>query len=693
MEFFFKPKGIALIGATPNETKGGNAILKNLIIGFKKNIYPVNPRYDEIEGLKCYKSVSEVPDPVDMAISFVPAGLVPQAVRECAHRGIKGVMIESGGFAESGPDGQDLQKELKDLVKETGIRLWGPNCMGLVDPKRGYVFSFVSPLIWETGMMKGDVSLVVQSGMLSGGFLIDTMTHGTMGVAKVCSIGNKVDVNETELLEYFITDPDTKAIGMYLESIPDGRKFIDLCRSCPKPIVILKGGKSDQGAKAALSHTASLAGNGALISGLLAQAGVVEANDFKQMMDLCRALAAYPQPPAPIPGRVAVLTYSGGGGIVSADFMDRMDLKLADLSQESKDQIQTVFPPWMPLGNPVDLWPAVEQHGGQKVYETAAKAVCRDDNVDAILLQTFAGGFALTVDYKAMAEAAREAGKPIINWLLGSSEDAKKNHLQAQAEGVPVYRELYRALECLNAVFARKIRTPEEPALLLDRSAYADWEDILEKQSGPLDEYRSKQILGGLGLPTVEEALAGTKEEALELAARFGFPVVMKGLAPSMVHKTEQGLVRLGLSCERDVEENFRDLKNILPADGRVLIQRQIKGDMELILGYVRDPQFGPCVMCGLGGILAEALGQAVFASAPLSEGDGLDLLDRLPAQKILNGFRGAQPADRAALAEILCRLGQLGADNPRIKEIDLNPVIVAQGKPAAVDASIILKD
>ena len=238
MDFFFRPQGVAVIGATPNQSKGGYSVLKNLIIGFKNNIYPVNPRYTEIEGLTCYESVSQVPDPVDLAIVFVPARLVPGAIRECAARGIKGVMIESGGFAETGPPGKALQDQLRALVEETGIRLWGPNCMGLVDARKGYVFSFVSPMIWDQeGLIPGDVSLVVQSGMLSGGFLIDTMSHGTMGVAKVCSIGNKVDVNETEILEYLISDPDTKAIGLYLESVPQGRRFAELCQGSAKPIV------------------------------------------------------------------------------------------------------------------------------------------------------------------------------------------------------------------------------------------------------------------------------------------------------------------------------------------------------------------------------------------------------------------------------------------------------------------------
>ncbi len=322
MDFFFKPRGVAVIGASANPVKGGHFILKNVINGFKGGIYPVNPGYTEIEGLTCYPSVSEVPDPLDLAIIFVPGPAVPAIVRECAERGIQGVMIESAGFAEIGDNGKHLQEQLVAIRTETGIRIWGPNCMGLVDAVNKQVFSFVLPSIWEGGLVTGDVSLVVQSGMLSAGFLIDIMSHATMGISKACSLGNKVDVDECDILEYLIDDPETGVIGLYLESIQNGRRFVELSRRSSKPIVVLRGGKSRKGARAALSHTASLAGNNAVVSGALAQVGVVEANDFKQMMDLCRTLSDYPAIPTNGAGRVAILTMSGAAGILSSDFIE-----------------------------------------------------------------------------------------------------------------------------------------------------------------------------------------------------------------------------------------------------------------------------------------------------------------------------------------------------------------------------------
>jgi acyl-CoA synthetase (NDP forming) len=270
MDFFFNPRAVAVVGASAVPTKGGYTILKNLVNGFKGAIYPINPRYREIEGLRCYESVRQVPTPVDLAIVFVPADRVPGVVAECAECKIPGIMVQSAGFAETGSKGKDLQETVKTLCRDAGIRLWGPNCMGLLDAVHGHVFSFVSPVIWEEGLLAGKVSLIVQSGLLSAGFMIDMMTHGTMGISKACSIGNKADVDECDVLAYLLDDPDTGSIGLYLESIPDGRRFMELCRRSRKPIAVLKGGQSRKGAKAALSHTASLAGDGAVIRGALA---------------------------------------------------------------------------------------------------------------------------------------------------------------------------------------------------------------------------------------------------------------------------------------------------------------------------------------------------------------------------------------------------------------------------------------
>ncbi len=453
MDFFFTPRGIALLGATANEKKGGFSILKNLMTGFSGNIYPVNPRYAEINGLPCYAAIAQVPDPVDMAIIFVPAPAAPELVQASANRGLSGVIIQCAGFAETGEKGKALQNQLAEISRRTGIRIWGPNCMGMVDAVHKRVFSFVSPSIWDEGMLPGSISLIVQSGMLSAGFLIDMMTRDKLGVSKVCSIGNKVDVNECDILEYLLTDPDTAVIGLYLESIKEGRRFFEICRGAGKPIVVLKGGKSENGARAAMSHTASMAGNSAIIKGAMAQAGVVQADDFKQMMDFSHILSLFPNGNRHRPGRIAIATFSGGAGIVSSDFLDRHGLALADLSEDTHALLKNIFPEWMPSSNPIDLWPAIERNGVDKAYGQTVDAVCADPGVDAVFLHAFVGGLIWRLKLKPIVETAMKAGKPMFFWLIGNEKDTQHFQEEARKLKVPVFRELSRAVECMAAIF------------------------------------------------------------------------------------------------------------------------------------------------------------------------------------------------------------------------------------------------
>ncbi len=692
MQCFFDPKSVAVIGASRDPKRGGYRILKNVQTGFQGPFYPVNPLCDQIDGLRCYPSVLDIPEPVDLAIVYVPARLVPAVVRQCAQRGVPGVMIESAGFAETGAAGKALQDELKQIAAETGIRLWGPNCMGLVDMVKRHVFSFVVENIWEEGALVGDVSLIVQSGFLAAGFVVDLMSHRGVGVSKACSIGNKVDVDECDLLEWLLDDPHTKAIGLYLESVSDGRRFMELCRRSRKPIVVLKGGKSAGGAEAAMSHTASLAGHGGVVSGAFAQVGVVEAHDFAQMMDICRTLARFPEAPKTNRRRVAIITASGGAGIVSADFVDEVGLELAELSETTQRELQRVYPEWMPVANPVDLFPAIDRNG-PVAFLVAFKALCADPDVDAVLFHFF-GLRAEHNRISPLVETIKRAGKPVIGWLIGQREALERVQQQAAAEGIPVFRELYRATECLAAVLKQRERgNGSEPDLSAsqERDVPAELQVLLKDARGVLDEHRSKRILAAMGVPVVEERLVASAGEAGAAAAELGFPVVMKGLSPGKIHKTELGLVRLGIASRRKAAEHFRSLMQAMDGTGSVLVQRQVRAELELIVGMLRDQQFGPCVMLGLGGVLAEVFRETVFAVAPLSRSDALRLIARLGAQQLLDGFRSAPAVDRDALAQILMRVGQLGCAYPSVREIDINPVLVSSGEPVAVDASVIL--
>ncbi len=694
MQFFFKPKGIAVVGASPGKGKGGNLIVSNMKRGYTGSIYPVNPRYEEIEDLSCYPSILDVPDPVDLAIVFVSARMVPQVIADCGQRGIPGAMIQSAGFSEIGDLGQSFQNDALSIAQKTGIRLWGPNCMGLVDAKSRYVFSTVTPTLWDTGLPAGEVSLIVQSGMLTGAFLIDLMSHGVTGISKVCSIGNKMDVNENDLLPYLMEDPDTGVIGLYLESFADPSRFVDLARSSKKPIVILSGGKTAKGAAAALSHTASLSASGAVVKGAMAQAGVAQADDFYQLTDYCRTLAIFPKPPGKGRNRVAVLTYTGAAGIVSVDLMDAHRLVPATLRSETLDTLQSVFPEWMPPSNPVDMWPGIIINGSKTAYRKAMGAVCADPDVDAVLAHCFVGGFDLEPDLLQMAEIAARSEKPLFCWISGERREVYEFQASAQQIGVPVFREIARAIECMDLVLNRMpAKGTGIPSTC--ESEYTESRDstakVLETEDGSVDEYAAKQILSQYGIPVVEEAVATSKAEALSIADRIGFPLVAKGMLPGVAHKTEANLVRLNITSNKDVQAVYEDLERTMQGKGKVLIQKQLEGKIELVAGFVKDPKFGPCVMCGLGGIFTEALNDTVFGVAPLNQKEALAMIDQLGCQDLLNGFRGIDPVDRDAVARILVSLGELGCSHSRIQEMDINPLVVHKGLPVAVDGLIVL--
>lgn len=697
MEFFFRPRGIAVVGANTSKEKGGNIIVSNLKNGYTGQVYPVNPRYAQIEGFPCYPSVADVPDPVDLAIVFVGAHLVPGVIEACAQRNIPGVMIQSAGFSETGPQGDRLQQEIKQIADQTGIRLWGPNCMGLVDAGNRLVFSTVTPRIWDTGLPCGKVSLIAQSGMLAGAFLIDLMSHGAMGISKICSIGNKMDVDENDLLDYLIDDPDTGAIGLYLESFTDCRRFVALSRKTTKPIVILNGGKTASGAVAAVSHTASLSANGVMVSNAMAQAGIIEAMDFYQLTDYSKTLARYPEISPKGLNRVAVLTYTGAAGIVSADLMDGHGLCLSKFNSFTLEGLKTVFPEWMPPSNPVDMWPGIIVHGSKKVYGKAMELVCADPGVDAVFIHCFAGGFSLETDLEMMAQTAGTAGKPLICWISGERRRVHAFQLLAQRLGIPVFREIMRAVECLNILLNRSLvneqNNPSGPVEPVSRTDADSRFDILRSGQGRLDEYQSKQVLAACKIPVVAEKQVASLDEAFAAAKILGFPLVAKGMVPGLAHKTESNLVHLGIAAETDLERAIQDLEQRMQNRGSILIQKQVQGKIELLAGFVQDPQLGPCIMCGLGGIFAEALNDTVFGLAPLTVDDALNMISRLKCKAILDGYRGIDPVDKNAFAHVLVALGNLGCAHSRIREIDINPLIIDKGQPIAVDALVVLSE
>lgn len=457
MDFFFDPKGIAIIGASDNQAKGGFHLFRNTLHSYKGDVYPVNSRLTSIMDRPCYPDVQSIPDDFDLALFFVPAPALPRVIEECAKKKVKGIIIESAGFAEVGAAGRRLQDECVSLARRHDIRLWGPNCMGLLDAHTGNVFSFMYTDAWKTLLRPGDVSLVVQSGMLSAGFLMMILERGGLNISKMCSIGNKCDVHETELLEYFINDPTTRVIGLYAESIADPRRFMRLASGTGKPIVMLKGGRSPGGAKAAMSHTASMASNHAIMRSAMRQSGIIEATDMNELMDILRGFSKTGSCRIRDKAGTAVITFSGGGGIVTSDLLHDAGLPLAGLSPETLKALKDVYPPWMDPANPADIWPAIEYSGVQKVYAGVSEAIMHDPGVDSVIVHIFAS-MADRAMFSDLARLKNDLGKPVVAWLAGMGDRLRSFRTDLEALGIPAFDEMHRCVSVLAAIKAHSMK-------------------------------------------------------------------------------------------------------------------------------------------------------------------------------------------------------------------------------------------
>jgi acetyltransferase len=452
MQKFFEPETVALIGASSKESHPGYQLFLNLKACFGDRFYPVNPKTAEIDGKTCYPSILDVPAEIDVAVVFIPANAVPRALEQCAEKGIDRVVIESAGFAEAGPEGQALNQRCLEIARSAGMRLWGPNCMGLINVQQSKVLSFLLHFLWKDRFKKGRVSLVVQSGMLSAGFLSSILSRTPFGLSKIASIGNKMDVDESDVLEYLVDDPETGVIALYLESIENGRRFYDICRSTDKPIVVLKAGRTATGARAAMSHTASLAQDDRVIDGALRQAGVIRVHDMNDLLTIARCLALAPVD-AKSGGRIAVMVFSGGAGVVAADCIADSGIDLALLEDSSIEQLREVFPEWMEPANPLDLYPAIERSGAQRVVPHCLDTLLKDPGVDAVFLHLF-GWYPLEAfaGFEKIAELSRKKKKPIVAWTMGDHEACGRLRQHLEEMGIPAVEEIGKGIRVLSAM-------------------------------------------------------------------------------------------------------------------------------------------------------------------------------------------------------------------------------------------------
>jgi acyl-CoA synthetase (NDP forming) len=456
MKRFFEPETVALIGASSTESHPGYQLSLNLRACFGDRFYPVNPKTTELDGKTCYPSILDVPVQIDVAVVFIPARAVPQALEQCAEKGIDRVVIESAGFSEAGSEGQALNERCLEIARKAGMRLWGPNCMGLINVQQTKVLSFLLHFLWKDRFRKGRVSLVVQSGMLSAGFLASILSRTPFGLSKIASIGNKMDVDESDVLEYLVDDPETEVIALYLESIENGRRFYESCRSTDKPIVVLKSGRSETGARAAMSHTASLAQDDRVVDGALRQAGVIRVHDMNDLLTIARCLGVAPVA-ARSAGRIAVMAFSGGAGVVAADSLADSGIELASLEDSSIERLRAVFPEWMEPANPLDLYPAIEKNGVQKVFTRCLETLLTDPGVDAVYLHIFAWyDLDLLVGLEEIAELARKQKKPIVAWAMGDHEACSRLTDYLEGLGIPAVDEISKGVRVLSAMTARK---------------------------------------------------------------------------------------------------------------------------------------------------------------------------------------------------------------------------------------------
>jgi acetyl coenzyme A synthetase (ADP forming)-like protein len=676
VEPLFRPASVAVVGASRDPASIGFRILEALVMNrFQGPVYPVNPRAKVVGSLRAYPSVKDLPETVDLAVIAVPRDAVLGVVDECAQRGVKALVVITAGFAEVGAEGRELQQKLVEKVRAHGMRMVGPNCMGLLntDPLVQLNASF-SPIFPPPGR----VAMASQSGAL-GLAILGLAKQLHLGLSMFVSVGNKADVSGNDLLEFWENDPNTDVILLYLESFGNPRRFARIARRIGrrKPIVVVKGERTTVGQRAAGSHTAALAASDAAVDALFRQTGVIRADTLEDMFDLAAVLATQPLPPG---RRVAIVTNAGGPGILCADACSAGGLEVPELSEAARKILAALLPAAASVRNPIDMIASA----GPDHYRRVVEATLQSPEVDALVVIYIP---VVLADLKPIVEAISHGitaaragggrGKPVLACLMG---DVTSAPLILGEEKIPSYifpeaagRVLARVAE-----YAAWRRQPEGAVPAIPGLDVEQARRICRK-SGWLTPDDCRAVLEAFGLPVAPGAVAKSPDQAVELARRFGFPAAIKLASTSILHKTEVGGVRLHLADEAAVRRAFDDIRNRLGSrvnemDG-VLVQPMLSGGVELMVGMASDPLFGPLIAFGLGGIHVEILGDVRFGISPLTDQDAGRMIRDIRGFRLLEGYRGHPPADVAALEQVLLRVSRLVEDVPEIREMDLNPI------------------
>ena len=693
---FFHPRGVAVIGASHDPAKLGYAVVRNLLdptTGYPGPVYPVNPKAGAILGCRCYPTIMAVPDPVELAILVVPAAGVPAEVQACSRRGVKAAVIISGGFREVGKGGAALERQVVEIARRGRLRVMGPNCIGVMDTHTPLNTTFVG-----TMPTQGHISFLSQSGALCGG-IIDWIVGRGIGFSRVLSMGNEADVNETDMLPELAADEQTEVITLYLEDIKGGPGFVAALRDAAlhKPVLALKAGQTPSGQAATASHTGALAGAHAAFRAVCRQTGVILCGTIKEMFDGAMALEYQP----PLPGRrIAILTNAGGPAALAADALEPLGLTLARTSANTQAALRGFLLPDAQVAGPVDMLGGAHEDD----YRQALAAVWDDEATDGVLIILVPQA---VVDPTAVVRALGEVAenhptrKPLVACLMGEAS-LSAAFAAAHTHQIPAYtfpEEAAAALGILNQRgrwLASTHPSPSMPEGMDLQRVQSFLHAAMVNGRQTLDAVEGWAILQAIGLTVPPSQLATSPEEAAAAAERIGFPVVLKLISPEISHKTDVGGVLLGIQDAAATRAGFETIKqraHVAEASLRgVQVQRMISGGQEVIIGVKRDPELGPLVMFGMGGIYAETLADVSFRLAPLSSADAEEMIDEVRAAQLLAGLRGAPPADRRALVDALLRVGWLAHSCPHLSELDINPLLVLpDGRGAvAVDARFL---
>lgn len=665
---FFKPAGVAVIGASRNPHKLGYGVVRNLkehrYVG---PVYPVNRSAADILGYACYAAVGEVPDPVDLAIIIVPAEAVPGVIGECGRRGIGHCIIISGGFSETGPDGKTLEEQLVAKARKWDLRLIGPNCIGTIDTHTPVNTTFV------TGMPEqGEIGFCSQSGAMVAS-VIDWARGAGVGFSRIVSLGNQADVNETEMLRALDEDRHTRVITAYIEGVSDGQAFMDTAREAAlrKPVVALKGGRGASGARAVASHTGALAGSTEACRAAFERCGVQQATTMEEMFDWARALAWQPLPAG---RRVAVLTNAGGPAILAVDALEQSGLELAPLTDDTRAYLQSRLPAEASVNNPVDVLAG----SGPGTYAVALDALLTDPTVDAVaVIQAPQDWFLPASLAEVIGEVAGVHQKPVIASIMGKAS-AEEALTILHKRKIPNLAFPERVASVLAAMVRRRQWLNEADTTMA--VPYSAGLDIGAARRAALSkDWPAALAACGISFPPQE--VARSAAEARQAAERLGYPVVLKLHSETVSHKTEVNGVKLGLRTAEEVDQAWHQVGEAAGAAGArmqgALVQRMLDGGQEVILGIRRDPQFGPLVLFGTGGTDVELLRDVATGIAPLNHKQAEKLIDSTRAGTKLRGWRGRPPADRETVIRYLMGLSQLAAEIPRIEELEINPLYV----------------